>query len=606
VVTIADRADRVRIKKEPPKINVKFALDLLGADFKGDHVAGMAEWLKNSADAYIREDVADDEQHIVIHLQLPARKADWSFEVIDFVGLTYDEVYDDLMVWCDPNAASKGGKFDVYGGHGNGGKFHMRENFRTSVLWGYRDGRLTAFGFDDEKDYGFHPKYQATEIEPRKAIKEAGLDLTVLPEAVRERFDRGDIRFTIVRGIGPDPAPKWRSWREFIEKLQRHGQAKQLLDRCPVTVAVNGKIEVDDLDAPKIPAKPGFEKPIVIDIPARLPLDGDEVVLSRDGTSPGTLTLRVAAEPFPARGADSSLNSIDVKGKVGVIATYRIQELGVSNLIGSQFVYGQCSCPVLEQLGCKENPRKRLAENDYSVALLRWIGDRVDELANRLIEHEDREKMQQHAAVTQRFNALLNKWKNQFLDKIFAEITRGPGSGPGYGGTGGGGDPAGGSGGRGGGPGRAGEGTGGGGSGEETKGRVPKYPIVLISGVDKDPHTDEAVVLDPRHPVVYQRPTDVARNIWWINHQRPLAERLMAGGPTSERYRDYLLQRYVDILQTYLVSQRWRETMEPQIENVTDWMLESIGRVHDAAWRDLDDYLFGKASRDNGTQPLNA
>jgi hypothetical protein len=94
----------------------------------------------------------------------------------------------------------------------------------------------------------------------------------------------------------------------------------------------------------------------------------------------------------------------------------------------------------------------------------------------------------------------------------------------------------------------------------------------------------------------------VARNIWWINHQRPLAERLMAGGPTSERYRDYLLQRYVDILQTYIVGQRWKETMEPQIENVTDWMLESVGRIHDAAWRDLDEYLFGKADRGNGAQ----
>src|SRR5436309_5541662 len=151
-------AEKMHIKKEKPRIVVKHALDLLGADFRGDHVAGMAEWLKNSADAYVREDTPDDEQYIVVALDLTGRKSDWSFEVVDFVGLTYEEIYEELMVWCDPNAASKGGRFEVYGGHGNGGKFHMRENFTTSVLWSYRDGRLTALGFDEDKDYGFDPR----------------------------------------------------------------------------------------------------------------------------------------------------------------------------------------------------------------------------------------------------------------------------------------------------------------------------------------------------------------------------------------------------------------------------------------------------------------
>lgn len=592
-----DRPGMPRIKKEQIKIDAKKALELLGADFRGDHVAGMAEWLKNAVDAYIRDDVPDAEQHIVIHLRTVGKKSDWQFECIDFVGATFDDVNDSLMVWCDPNAASRG-KHDVFGGHGNGGKFHMQQNFRTSIFWTYRDGKLTAFGFDPEKDYGFLPKYRGTDIEPRRALKEAGLDLAIVPKEVRERFERGDIRFSVVRGFGPEPPPKWRNWEDFIEKLRRNGQAKQLLDRCPITVAVNGKIAVEDLDAPKIPAKPGFEKPFAFDIPARIPFDGEDVIFAKDGSAPGTLTLRVAADPFSPKGADAVLNAIDIKGKVGVIASYRIIELGVGNFLGAQFIYGECRCPVLEQLGLKQNDRKRLADNDWSLALLRWIGERVDEVAGKLIQQADKEKADQQSAVTRRFNALLNKWKNQFLDKLFVEVPVGAGAGPGFGGTGGGGSGGNGHGGGGGG-GRGGEdGTGGGGEGQQGKRKAPKYPLVLVSGVDPDPDTGNLFKLDPRHPVVYQRPEDVGRNLWWINHQRPLAERLMAGGPTSERYRDYLLQRYVDILQTYLVSQRWRETVTADVENVTDWMIEAVGRIHDAAGRDLEDFLFGKAARD--------
>lgn len=590
-----------RIKKEKPRIDVRHALDLLGASFKGDHVAGMAEWLKNAVDAYIREDAPDAEQFVVIHLKLPAKRSEWEFECVDFVGASFEEINEDLMMWCDPNAASKGGKFDVYGGHGNGGKFHMRENFREATFFTYRDGLLTAFGFEG-KDYGFDPRYKGAEVEPARAIQIAGLVLDTLPKSVRGRFERGEVAFTVVRGTGPLPAPKWKDWREFKEKLQRHGQSKQLLERVPVTVAVNGKIVIEDLDAPKIPAKPGFEEPLVKDIPGTLLIEGEQVKFTRDGSSPGKLTLRTAAEPFANKGADSALNAIDIRGKVGVIASYRILSLGIRNVIGGQFVYGECHCPVLEQLGCKENDRKQLADNDYSQALLHWIGEEVDKLAGKLIEQQDREKMDQYAAVTRRFNALLNKWKNRFLEKLFIEVSGGPGIGAGFGGSGGGGGVAQGDGGVGG-QRRVGEDDdNGGGAGDEKK-KAPKFPLVLISGQDPDPDTGEHVLLDPRQEVVYQRPGDTVKNIWWINGQRPLADRLLAGGPTSERWRDYLLQRYIDIIQTYVLSQRWKEAVEINPDDVTQWMLETIGRIQDSATRDLEDFMFGAAGGRNGDRP---
>jgi hypothetical protein len=78
----------------------------------------------------------------------------------------------------------------------------------------------------------------------------------------------------------------------------------------------------------------------------------------------------------------------------------------------------------------------------------------------------------------------------------------------------------------------------------------------------------------------------------------------MTGGPNSERFRDYLLQRYIDIIQTYVLSKKWAEGREINPDVVTSWMLETIGKLHDSAARDLEDFMFGAAaSRDVAAPP---
>ena len=71
-----------------------------------------------------------------------------------------------------PDAATKGGLYDdVYGGHGNGGKFHMRENFRRAELVTYRDGELTVFRFEN-KSYGFDPKFRGKSRSAKSAFQD--------------------------------------------------------------------------------------------------------------------------------------------------------------------------------------------------------------------------------------------------------------------------------------------------------------------------------------------------------------------------------------------------------------------------------------------------
>lgn len=597
-----------RFKPEDPFIHAQGALDLLGRGFRGDYVGGMAEWLKNAVDAYIREGVEDQDQHIIIGVENRGARSGWSFECIDFVGATFPEVDEDFKHWCDPEAATKRGLYeDVYGGHGNGGKFHMRENFKRAELITYRDGELSVFRFQD-KNYGFDPHNRGRICSSREALRIAGIDRDSLPQATRERFDEGDVRFSLVRGIGPtEMHRRFRGgWRSFVERLQRHGQARQLLDRVPIRVVVNGQLVVEDLDAPQIDPKPGFEEPREIEMPGVLDYEGDELDFTKDGSPAGRLILRTSAQPFPRKGDDAALNCVDIKGKRSIIATYRMHELGVMNYQGAQFIYGTLDSRRLEEMGLKTNERRKLPDNDFSSAVVQWIGTQVDAFAGELIEESGKEQQEKEASVMSLLNKSLNAWKNQLLKRFFVEVSTGPEAGPGVGGTGApggggpGGDGQGGVGGSGSGEGEGEGGTGtredeGGGGGDERK-KVSRFPQILVSGYEEDPENPGSTLhLDPAQDVVYQRPSDAKNNVWWINAQRPLAQKIIQEhGPTSARWRDYHFQRFADVIITYAIHEKWREESDPNPDVVNQWITETMGIIQDSAAKDLEEFLFGK------------
>ena len=68
-------------------------LDVVGNEFKFDHAKGIAEWIKNSADAYsTTAQVKDDEQYIFLRFKPGNPKRLSVFECIDFVGMTKHDV----------------------------------------------------------------------------------------------------------------------------------------------------------------------------------------------------------------------------------------------------------------------------------------------------------------------------------------------------------------------------------------------------------------------------------------------------------------------------------------------------------------------------------
>jgi hypothetical protein len=128
------------IAHQEAEMDKERVLDLLGAQFKGKYAAGAAEWLKNAYDQAVRMDEPRI-PYIVLHVDAPTGRSgsDGAMECIDFVGATYEEIDEHLKRWGSDVAASRGRvDFAGFGGHGNGGKFHMRENFNRSEFITYR------------------------------------------------------------------------------------------------------------------------------------------------------------------------------------------------------------------------------------------------------------------------------------------------------------------------------------------------------------------------------------------------------------------------------------------------------------------------------------
>ena len=82
-------ASSIRITPQPNEFDDNF-LDVVGNEFRFNHAKGLAEWIKNSADAYATttKGVPDEHQYIVLRFQIANPKQRSVFECIDFVGMT--------------------------------------------------------------------------------------------------------------------------------------------------------------------------------------------------------------------------------------------------------------------------------------------------------------------------------------------------------------------------------------------------------------------------------------------------------------------------------------------------------------------------------------
>jgi hypothetical protein len=583
-------------------------LDVVGNDFKFDHAKGLAEWIKNSADAYsTTAKVSDDEQFIYLRFKMGQPKRESIFECIDFVGMTKPDIDKALKVWGLPTAAKKGTKLATFGGHGNGGKFYMRQMFDRSRFITYRNGRLNVFGFDEQRRYGFAKGLEDVEMPLEKALKFSGLDDIDIPAGVLKRWKTSarQTGFTVVRGERPHHFSGRSTVQTILDRLRLHPQARRLLSHKEVFAIPYGQRNGVRVEPPQVPPREGFEKPRVINLPRTFERNGETFEFRSKKYPEGRLTLYTSERPLTRSGELAALNCVDVLGEVGCIGSYRMNELGFMRYAPeSEFIYGECEAPFLEDeaLNSVTNARERLVQNDLTDALLEWIRQQVDGYASEMADKQRQEKKSRDLRQSSLFNQLLDRWKNKFMVKLTSELFGGKGLGDSFGGFGGGGeskiskgDGTGSDTGKNNGT----DGKGGGGSGDEIR-KGPRFPRVLLSGYDMDPLDPEAIApfeCDERHPPVYQRTEDIEQGIYWINTSRPLARRLLDDpqyGSTSPRWREYLFQRYVEIIMKQAIYELGKRDPEFTPDKIDGLIDDVTSRVHDAAAEDLDDFLFGE------------
>ena len=223
--------------QEQPNVFDDAFLDVIGNDFKFDHVKGIAEWIKNSSDAYARLDVPDSSHVVYLRFSPRANNVPASFACIDFVGMTRADIDEAFKRWGDRRAASRGTGKRTLGGHGNGGKFYMRQMFTRSQFVTYRNGSLNVFGFNERKRYGYAHGYENKASSLDKAQAFAGISNLRVPDLISELWNDKGIGFTVVTGEGPQRLLSWKPQvTEICRKLRVHPQSRRLVRHKQVLV----------------------------------------------------------------------------------------------------------------------------------------------------------------------------------------------------------------------------------------------------------------------------------------------------------------------------------------------------------------------------------
>ncbi len=583
------------IKVEKHQIDATAVLDLLGKEFKFDHSKGIAELIKNSVDAYSIENTPDEKQFIFIILKISNNNTIKSIEVLDLVGLSRAKIDKAFKIWFDRTAARrlndetiKDAK--VLGGHGNGGKFYMREMFKTSSIITYRDGRLNAFGFNESKEYGFDRNMDNIKTTLDEAILLSGFEKNKgVYDFIHEMLLENK-RFTIVRGDGPKKIHKTNNLSSLIENLVIHPQVRRIIQRKKVYIVIGENYKPKQLIKPPLLAKKGFEGPYKYTCPREILIDDEKILMYKN--SPITLTLFTSEEPL-RRNKYRGINSIDFLGEVGVIANYEVDELGsFKSFMYSEFIYGECYAEIMEDEDYVTNDRSKFVPSTKTKALLYWVKDCIEELSNKMEEIARKESKKRNLLQTSEFNKLLNKWKNRFLQKLIKERLAGLGnygidgndnsewktlvnkhSSPSKSET----------------QKRSGS------SGGDQKKRASGFPEVKISGSDPDPfsNTNEPFQIDARESAIYQRNIDFKNGIYWINTSKKLASMILEKeGDKSARWREYLFQRYIDII----VKESIYAIGKTDVNLSSDFISNEIDRVTsdvlDLAAEDLEAFLF--------------
>lgn len=592
------------------KIHPDF-LDTIGKSFKFKHGKGIAEWLKNSLDQYLRllknnQESLDGNWPVLLHLIDGANQSKGpNLAVIDFGGTSYHAIEKFFLYWGDTSAASHGRTIKdiaLTGGHGNGGKFYMREMWRdgarfltwkmgkaTSLVVKKMDnGETGIFEFED-KNIAWKDAL-ATALPISESLGGAKEIIEYIQSNLSNIFEELESEkrgFSVVVGrravqtMSSNDVVVGGRWKhqQLIDEICDTQQARRPIRELCITVFVNGQVKINRLMPYSIEEDENWPGETHI-------VSGSLVAaLKSELSDAGVLTIYKSANQLSGRLRD--LNSLFISDSKGnPIAVYPIHELslpGYSPLVS--FIHGelQLNFPEISQI--VTNDRERLVDSPTTQLLLRFVTEKIWERIQAIEKATRESKIKEDLELASKLNATLNKHAQRFLQQVQTEIMvdyvstdNGGGFGDGGFGTGGVGDGSGGNGKRKDGMG-GGKGEGGGKEepGETKRARRSRFPQMLLSGRDPDPSRagEDTKHLTDRHPPLHQDDIDRIHNVWWLNTTHPYAARALkkAGGPKGLAFKSHQLSMFKDLVQREalrILQRREAELPLDRIENELD------------------------------------
>jgi len=590
-------------------------LDTIGRTFKFKHAKGIAEWLKNSLDNYLRLHEGGKETRngnwpvLLCLIDSQSSKRGPNLAVIDFGGTTYQSVEDFFLFWGSRTAASHGelSNAAVTGGHGNGGKFYMREMWRGGARFStWHNDKATSLVVEKRSDgtTGYW-EIQNESMGWRESLSLALNDAEGLgggesiishlnseePEIIAE-LDAGAHGFTVVVGRRAQQVHssndvviggRWNH-QKLIDELRDASQARRPIRELDITVLRNGQLGVDRLMPAKVDEDP--EWPLLeLDVPVELLRD----IAWRTGhASAGT--LRIAKSAIQLSGRHKDLNSIFILDRQGnPIANYPFAELpfpGYSPVLSLFNAELRLTFSQVEEL--VQNDRERLVNTPTTEAILAWVVDRIWERVGALEEQQRSQEQNSELQKAAVLNDALNQHAKRFLEELqtemmvdYIEDPKGGGFGDTGDGIGGVGKGSGGDNERDSGKG-GGEGVGGTAEvpGTQSSRRRPRFPQVLLSGIDEDPASPgSSKHFTDRHPPLEQDDIDKLHNVWWINTTHPFAaEAIRREGARGHAFKSHQLYMFRDVVQREALRFLQRRETELGLDRVENELSEASNR----------------------------
>ena len=581
-------------------------LDQIGKDFKFNHGKGVAEWLKNSLDAYIdrrvRSATLEPESGgwpVYLHLLDGPHLA-----VMDFAGACHRDVKDFLLNWFSTTAAARGGRAagsSLTGGHGNGGKFYMRQMWRGNARFcTWLDGHISSLVVDDASDgtCGYW-EYEDEDLPWRTALQVAfdgsGLSARQVEDFIAqidplmvEDLDAQRRGFTVVLGrrgeqiLSANDVVRGRRWvrEKLLDALRSAPASHRPLHELTVRVAHSGNLGVERLEPEHIEEDADWT-PRRVDLPATLVAPGDStssIPLTTSETGPvGELVIRKAKSPLAGRRRGRNLVLVfDLDGNP--VGSFPVQDLHAGSTDHTRFLFCELRVKFGEIEDHVENDRESFRDTPQIRALKEWLRQQLSACVDQLDEALREAERQRELRAAVRLNTMLNAYAQDFLRELESEVfidwldEEGGGEGGDRGeGESGGGRGQGSGGGSGEGGGRKDE------PGTTRRVRRPRFPRILLSGSDLDPASADGStrLLQPGHPPIYQNEMDLLHNVWWINTSHPYAgEALRRGGPRGHAWREYHLFMFRDVVQIEHMRLLQRHDAEIGLDQLENELLQ--------------------------------